>query len=123
MWKAGAATAWCRWVQRDAAPTDSAMQHREGRSLSCGVLNKASFYLCCWSPACAIQGLLSQKLASEGLPVCSSSGSHSAVVLQSLTGNAKMGSLSVFKDLEFFLELFGEKKAFSFNDFPCLFLE
>ena len=32
MWKAGAATAWCRWVQRDAAPTDSAMQHREGSS-------------------------------------------------------------------------------------------
>lgn len=43
MWKAGAATARCRWVQRDAAPTGSAMQHRGGRFLSCGILNKASF--------------------------------------------------------------------------------
>jgi len=54
MWKARAATAQCRWVQRDAASTDSVMQYGEGRFLSCSILNKAGFYMRCWSPACAI---------------------------------------------------------------------
>lgn len=57
MWKAGAATTWCRRVQRDAAPTDSVMQQRRS-FLSYAVLNKAHFDMCCWSPACALSQLV-----------------------------------------------------------------
>lgn len=76
--------------------------------------------MCCWSPACAISQLLTQKLVSEELPGSSSSGSHSAVVLQTSTWKAKMGNPFIFRDAELFLELSGEKNAFLMTILTCI---
>lgn len=63
-------------------------------------------------PGFAISQLLTQKSVSEELPGSSSSGSHSAVVLENSTCKAKMGNPFIFRDVELFLELCGEKNAF-----------
>lgn len=71
---------WCRWVP---GPTDSVMRHREGRFLSCGVLSK--FFMC----TARVQHVPYEGCESEigfrGVAWLFSSGSHSAVVLQSPT--------------------------------------
>lgn len=78
---------------------------REGRFFFYAVLNKAHFYMCCWSPACALSQLLTQKLISEELPGSSGSGSHSGVVLSAQPERLRWETLS-------YLEMWNSSRAF-----------